>query len=179
MVEIVTERLILRPVRADDAETLSRLSSDFDIARMTVRIPFPNPVADVRNWMQSCAASGEQIFAPTITGEIIGVVSCFPPPNASEGELGYWLSKPHWGKGYATEMVRALINHAFRTPDLNNIPITHFIDNPASGRVIAKCGFRPVGQRTLHSVARGQDVAALTYRLTRADAEAQPWYRAP
>jgi [ribosomal protein S5]-alanine N-acetyltransferase len=179
MVEIVTKRLVLRPVRADDAETLAHLSSDFDIARMTVRIPFPNPVAGVRAWMQSSIASGEHAFVPTIAGNIIGVVSYFPPPHATQGELGYWVSKPHWGKGYATEMVRGLIRHAFLSPDLHEVPIEHFSDNPASGRVIAKCGFKPVGQRTLHSLARGQDVLSLTYRLTRADAEAQPWYAAP
>ncbi len=178
MVEIVTERLVLRPPNSGDVERIAELTSDFDISRMTVRIPFPNPLADVRAWMQSGVASGERAFLATIANDAIGVVSYFPPPHAPQGELGYWVGKPHWGKGYATEMVRALIRHAFLSPDLNEIPIGHFSDNPASGRVIAKCGFKPVGRRTLHSLARGQDVLSLTYRLTRADAEAQPWYRA-
>lgn len=140
MVEIVTERLVVRPVQAGDAEFLAVLSSDFDLARMTVRIPFPNPVADVRVWMQSAASNGEAIFVPTLAGEIIGAGSYFPAPTTTSDGVGYWLAKPHWGKGYATEMVRALIRHAFLSPDL---------------------------------------VAALTYRLTRADAMAQPWYRTP
>ncbi len=114
MPEIVTERLVLRPVHASDAEPYAQLSSDFDIARMTVRIPYPNPVAQVRAWMDTAPERGEHNFAPTLKGEILGVVSYFPASNPSGGEIGYWLAKPHWGKGYATEMVRAIIRHAFQ-----------------------------------------------------------------
>jgi len=177
MVEIVTERLVLRPVRHQDAAPVSELSSDSDIARMTVRIPFPNPVANVRAWIQATSANSELTFVPTLAGAPIGVVSYFPPPNTRGGEIGYWLGKPYWGKGYATEMVRALIRHAFLAPDLHQIPISHFIDNPASARVIAKCGFRPTGRRSLPCLSRGCDVVALAYRLVRAEAEALAWYR--
>ena len=76
-------------------------------------------------------------------------------------------------------MARAVIQRAFATTDLEQITISHFIDNPASARVIAKCGFKPVGRRTIQSVGRGADVVALTYTLARTDAASQPWYSVP
>ncbi len=178
MVEIATQRLILRTPRTTDAERLSGLSSDLDVARMTTRIPHPNSVANILAWLAGSEAGAEQNFVATLNGEIIGVCSFRQDPDPAIGELGYWVGKPYWGRGYATEMARGLIRHVFATTARTALPISHFIDNPASARVIGKCGFKPVGRRSLHCISRGADVVALTYSLTRAEAEAQPWYHA-
>ncbi len=96
----------MRPLAAADAPRLSELSSDFDIARMTTRIAYPNSVENVRVWLLAAAAESEQVFIVTRAGEVIGVCGCnqrSDPP----GEIGYWLGRPYWGQGFATEMVRA------------------------------------------------------------------------
>ena len=163
MREILTARLLLRPPLASDAGRIAGFTSDFDVARMTTRIPHPNPVPSVLAWLASLGTSGEQAYVATRDGDLIGLCSHTNHRDPAKGELGYWIGKPHWGQGYATEMSRALIRHVFATTAMHAIPISHFIDNPASARVIAKCGFVPAGRRKLSCVSRGTEVTALTY----------------
>jgi RimJ/RimL family protein N-acetyltransferase len=177
MTEIITARLILRPVALVDAARLAELSSDLSIARMTARIPYPNTVANVAAWISASQTSGERNFSVLFDGVQIGVCSYFA--DAERSDIGYWLGKAYRGQGFATEMTRAVIKHAFATTPLDSLSISHFIDNPASAVVIAKCGFKPTGRRATHSLGRDADVVALTYLLTRAQAAYQPWYAAP
>ena len=179
MTEIVTPRLVLRPVALTDAARITELSSDITVACMTARIPYPNTLAHVTGWLLSNRTSGERAFATTLDGLVIGVCSYFAETKNDEGEIGYWLGRAYWGQGFATEMTRGVIRHAFATTDRTAVSISHFIDNPASAGVIAKCGFKPAGRRAMHSLGRGAEVVALTYALSRAGAEAQPWYHAP
>jgi RimJ/RimL family protein N-acetyltransferase len=80
-------------------------------------------------------------------------------------ELGYWIARPHWGKGFATEAGRALIEIA-RSLKLPRLEGSHFVDNPASGRVLEKLGFVPTClSATRYSCARGTDAASKIYRL--------------
>lgn len=178
MAEIITSRLILRLVGPTDAARIAELSSDVTVARMTARIPYPNTVDNVTAWMAAANTSRERNFSVMLDGVLIGVCSYFADYKDDQGEIGYWLGKDYRGQGFATEMTRAVIRHAFATTERTAIPISHFIDNPASARVIEKCGFKPVGRRAMHSLGRGADVVALTYVLSRTQAEAQPWYHA-
>ena len=173
MAEIKTARLSLCTVIPEYAPRIAELTSDLDVSRMTARIPHPNRTVDVLSWMAGLGASDEQVFATLHGGELIGVCS-----YSAHGELGYWVGKPYWGKGFASEMARGLIRHVFATTNRDAIPISHFADNPASARVIAKCGFVPTGSRRMFSLARGHEVDARTYRLTRAEAKAQAWWQA-
>jgi RimJ/RimL family protein N-acetyltransferase len=80
-------------------------------------------------------------------------------------ELGYWIARDHWGRGIATEACRALVDIA-RTLRLRSLEASHFLDNPASGRVLAKLGFEPTGIVAPRlSRARGEQVPARLYRL--------------
>jgi len=80
-------------------------------------------------------------------------------------EMGYWISRPYWGRGIATEACRALIEIA-RTLGLAQLEGSHFVDNPASGRVLEKLGFEPVGIIAPRmSCARGMEVPARLMRL--------------
>lgn len=91
-------------------------------------------------------------------------------------ELGYWLAPDRWNRGYATEAGRAVIDMARHALGLDRIVARHHLDNPASGRVLAKLGFREAGRGRVHSLARGAEVACVEHELTlRAeDAEAVP-----
>jgi RimJ/RimL family protein N-acetyltransferase len=81
-------------------------------------------------------------------------------------ELGYWIARAHWGKGFATEAGGALIDIA-RTLKLPRLEGSHFVDNPASGRVLEKLGFQPTGlSTTRYSCARGAEATSKLYRLS-------------
>src|SRR6185295_14357895 len=81
-------------------------------------------------------------------------------------EMGYWIARAHWGRGYATEASIALIDIA-RTLGIAQLEGSHFIDNPASGRVLEKLGFRPLGITAPRlSCARGTEAQARLMRLT-------------
>jgi RimJ/RimL family protein N-acetyltransferase len=81
-------------------------------------------------------------------------------------ELGYWIARAHWGKGFATEAGRALIEIA-RALKLPRLEASHFLDNPASGRVLEKLGFVPTGLSVeRYSCARGGEAMSRLYRLS-------------
>jgi RimJ/RimL family protein N-acetyltransferase len=84
--------------------------------------------------------------------------------------MGYWISRPYWGQGFATEACLALIEIA-RTLALPSLEGSHFVDNPASARVLEKLGFEPVGiVAPRMSCARGVEVPARLMRLRLNDA---------
>jgi RimJ/RimL family protein N-acetyltransferase len=80
-------------------------------------------------------------------------------------EMGYWIARAHWGRGYATEASRALIEIA-RTLGFDQLEGSHFVDNPASGRVLEKLGFQPLGiTAPRFSCARGTEAPSRLLRL--------------
>ena len=88
--------------------------------------------------------------------------------NPTEGglELGYWIGEPYWGRGFATEAAHALVDLAFRATGVGQLNVSCRVSNPASRRVIHKCGFQYAGQGMIHSLAAGQ-VAVERYSLDR------------
>src|ERR1700722_20852137 len=139
-----TERLCLRAPRLEDAKQVAALINDRRIAENTFRIPHPYAVADAREWIGATGkAGGEKCFVATIAGEIIG--GCGFHCRDGVPEIGYWLGVPFWGNGYATEMARALIDHAFGDRGHEVLLAGARISNPASRRVLEKCGFQWTG----------------------------------
>lgn len=178
MEQIRTPRLLLRPPVFEDAARLSELSSDFDISRMTSRMPFPNPPDSVRQWMASLSGGEELAHVALLNNAPIGVCSHLFRQGPGVSEIGYWVGKPYWGRGFATEMLRALIRSGFEIHGLDRITIRHFTDNPASARVIAKCGFVATHRITGQSLARGTATESQNYKLSGDQARAQSWYAA-
>jgi RimJ/RimL family protein N-acetyltransferase len=89
------------------------------------------------------------------------------PADDGSAEIGYWIGKPWWGRGFATEAAQALVRHCFATVGIERLTCCHFVDNPASARVIRKLGFRLVGPCTAWCEARGADVETLLYERRR------------
>lgn len=178
MEQIRTPRLLLRPPLPADVAVLSEQSSDFDISRMTSRMPFPNPPDSVRQWMASLSSGEELARVALLNDAPIGVCSHMFRQGPGVSEIGYWVGKPFWGRGFATEMLRALIRSGFEIHGLDRITIRHFIDNPASARVIAKCGFVATHRSVGQSLARGTSTQSQNYALSHDQARAQSWYAA-
>jgi RimJ/RimL family protein N-acetyltransferase len=139
-----TERLCLRAPRFEDAKPIASLINDRRIAENTARIPHPYTLADATEWIGIAnTVEGAECFVITRAGEVIG--GCGLDIRNGVPELGYWLGVPFWGNGYATEAARALIDHAFGTRGHEAITAGARISNPASRRVLEKCGFQWTG----------------------------------
>ena len=163
---IKTRRLVLRALEEGDAPAMARLAGDWDVARMTSRIPYPYTEALAREWMQNLEP-GEHVRAITLRSEMIGAAGYMPQPDGS-AEIGYWIGKTWWGNGYATEAARALAAYCFTTAGFRRLTCAHFIDNPASERVIRKLGFTPQNKATpFWCDARQANVPAQFYELKR------------
>jgi RimJ/RimL family protein N-acetyltransferase len=164
MTTLQTKRLILRPLRKSDARVFALLAGDWAVASMTSDIPHPFSEAQAMAWIRP--ARGEVRFAIVRDGGLIGGVGFYRRPSGV-AELGFWLGRPWWGRGFATEAAKAVLAYGAATRRLPGFSSAHFVDNPASARVLAKLGFEPTGRGLIACVARGHDVEAMTYRLDR------------
>ena len=162
---IRTQRLVLRALDDSDAPHLARLAGDWDVARMTARIPYPYSEALAREWMASLAP-GEFVRAVTYQGTLIGAVGYVPNDDGS-AEIGYWIGRPWWGRGFASEAARALVRYCFTTAGFKRLICCHFEDNLASQRVIHKLGFRQSGVATVWCDARQAEFPARCYERSR------------
>jgi len=162
---IKTSRLMLRPLTGADAPRIAVLAGDWDIASMTARIPYPYSERLAQQWIDDLA-QGEVVRGIVHEGELIGVTGYLPDAEGT-AEVGYWIGKPWWGKGFATEAAEAMIRHCFGASRVARVTCSHFIDNPASQRVITKLGFRLVGPARAYCDARRRDVATLRYERLR------------
>ena len=138
---IETERLMLRAPRRGDIEAMVRLANDRRVAENTARVPHPYGIDDAERFIATVnRQDGEAAFVITLDGDLIGV--CGIELRGTATEIGYWLGAPYWGRGYATEAVRAVIDHAFGGLGHDALASGARVSNPASRRVLEKCGFQ-------------------------------------
>ena len=143
---LATERLILRAPCFEDARPIAALANDRRIAVNTLRIPHPYGLADAQSFITAANAPGGEIvfLIATRGGNVIG--GCGIARFGEEPpEIGYWLGVPFWGQRYATEAVRAVIDHAFGDLGYDVLAGGARVSNPASRRVLEKCGFQWTG----------------------------------
>jgi RimJ/RimL family protein N-acetyltransferase len=144
---VQTERLLLRgPVRTD-AEAVARLAGDLGVAGMTATLPHPYAPADAEAWLDKVVMQDWSRAADfVIEHRQFGVVGALDLKPSARGrtELGYWLGRPFWNRGYATEAVRGALDWVKRR-GRRVVEAAHFADNPASGQVLVKAGFLYTG----------------------------------
>ena len=175
--ELTTARLRLRPIRRGDARPVQALCNNWNVARMLSRVPYPNPVEVVEAWTGAQAAAWESGSAYNFAimhqdrehqDGLIGVVGVSRRDDGGPGggyEIGYWLGEPWWGQGLMTEAVGRVVDFARASLGLDRLRSDYFADNPASGRVQEKCGFRITGRGRLSSQSRGREVEAVFTEL--------------
>jgi len=169
-----TQRLLLRPGFPEDAPALAAAIADQGIVRNLATAPWPYGLRDAEAFL---AAPRDPVLPSFLIMErtegaprLVGSCGLGRRPSGAV-ELGYWIARPHWGRGIATEACTALIDIA-RTLQLPTLEGSHFLDNPASGRVLEKLGFEPTGIVAPRlSCARGEQAPARLYRLRLAAAE--------
>jgi len=173
---IGTRRLILRPLRDGDAAAIFASFNDWDVVRFLSMPPWPYALADAEAFVRMVtdpAGDAEIAFAITLENKLIGSISVREreASNLQAGagpNIGYWLARKHWGQGYMTEAVRAMIAHVFALSRAEAIYSGAFADNLASLRVQAKTGFAHAGDTTLLSRPTGHELAHVNTVLTRA-----------
>lgn len=165
----------IEPVALHHAPALQELASDPAIGA-TSNVPSPYPpggaVAFVRESEAQRAAGTDFVFAVLADGAVVGAVGLHAvggaPPRA---ELGYWIGRPHWRRGYAREAARQAVAWGFGELGLAEIHSSALERNPASRRVLGHNGFRPIGVGGNPSPKWGPEDRFILVRLTRAEWE--------
>lgn len=166
-----TERLTLRPGWPEDADALHAAIAHRPVVEKLARVPWPYTLDDARDWL---ARPAEAMPVFTIHAHDLGPVPRLVGgiglhPEEDGLNLGYWVTPDAWGRGYATEAGRqvvAIARHALGQPRL---AAYHHVDNPASGRVLRKLGFREVGRGKRPCAARGHAVDSVMMSLDLAE----------
>lgn len=147
-----TRRLVLRAFTAADAHRVFEIRLHWDVTRMLAIPAYPPSLDDISAWLQEHAAewlAGTAYrFAIVVDGKVIGCADVDEIRDGS-GELGYWLDPDCWGQGLASEAAAAVFAFATRTLGLRRLEAGHAADNPASGRILVRLGFRWVESRTI------------------------------
>jgi len=140
-----TKRLALRAPRLEDAKTVATLANDRRIAENAARIPHPYKMSDAEGFISGAnKAGGEAVFLVTLRDKTV-IGACGVRLQDETPELGYWLGVPYWGNGYATEALHAVIDYAFTDLSHKALQAGARVTNPASRRVLEKCGFQWTG----------------------------------
>ena len=162
-----TERLVLRAPRLEDAKAVVTLANDRRVAENTARIPHPYRQADADEWITGVTAGAcKETFLITLGGAPIGACG-LDMRDAPTPELGYWLGAQYWGHGFATEAARAVIDYAFEHLEHDALQAGARVSNPASRRVLEKCGFQWTGVGLYRIRAMNSSVPCDRFRLDR------------
>ncbi len=169
-----TARLLLRPGFAEDAPALARAIDDSAIVRNLATAPWPYGPAEAEQFLASAPdpVLPRMLIVERTSGapRLVGACGLTRRPSGAV-ELGYWIARADWNRGLATEAGHALVEIA-RMLKLARLEAAHFVDNPASGRVLEKLGFAATGiSAPRHSCARGEEVVSKLYRLALAERE--------
>ncbi len=161
-----TERLTLRAPRHDDIKVIALLANDRRVAENTTRIPHPYGADDARDFIEAAnRRDDEASFVIVLDNTVIG--ACGVDPRQGGPEIGYWLGAPYWGRGFATEAVRAVIDYAFGELCHDALAAGARVSNPASRRVLEKCAFQWTGVRLTRIRAINSAAPVDRFRLDR------------
>lgn len=163
---LATARLTLRRPAARDADAIIEIVGERAIALCLSRVPHPYGASDARFFLEQVVPH-EWCWAITLTGtdDLIGAVGLTPGEAPGSAELGYWLSRDHWGRGLITEAAHAVLRHGIETLALREIASGYFVSNLASGRVLEKLGFVETDRAARPCMAAGHEVPSIEMRL--------------
>lgn len=163
-------RVTLRRPVMSDAHDIFAGMNDFDVVKNLSRAPWPYTLRDAESWLEGIENGGAQRsaypFAIVTGGRQIGTVGI--SDHGETVELGYWINRDSWGRGFATEAARLAVGFAFSHLGLETLEAGHFADNAASGRVLEKLGFAYTETVARFSKARDCDVDCRMMILPRA-----------
>ena len=166
-----TNRILLRPWRDDDAAALFKYASDLEVGPRAGWPPHKSVEESLEIIRTVFHNDTNWAIELKETGEPIGAIGYLPAPESNlpvrEGEplVGYWVGKPYWNQGICTEALEIMLEHIRKTTDIKSLISSHYIDNPASGRVMEKCGFVPTGETCIDEKLTGTTKPTRVMRL--------------
>jgi ribosomal-protein-alanine N-acetyltransferase len=170
---IETERLVLRPFRAEDAAEVARMCGDETVSRYIPTMPYPYTLEAAVTWLathQDKAESGKELILAIqnrTDNRLMGSIGLILTPEHRRAEIGYWLGGDFRGQGYMTEAARAMVAHGFNVLGLESVTAHHLQPNTASGRVMQKLGMKCEGCRRKFYFHRGQYSDIILYSILR------------
>ena len=152
--KIETLRLIIRPLKLADSDRVNSICSDERVSKYTANIPHPYSLDIAKSFIEYTLESAQNKqsyeYAICLKEDVDTVIGCIGimhiDSKSKRAELGYWVDPTHWGKGIATEASKAMIRFAFDYLKLHSVYARHCTLNPASGKVMSKCGMIHVGK---------------------------------
>ena len=171
MYTMTTERLILRPFEASDAVRVTELCNNYNIYKSTLTLPYPYSIDDALAWIATHEDNFkrgtfyELAVTDKSTGELYGAIGLSYNARSQNGEIAYWIGEEYWGKGYATEAVKGVIDFAFSQKGYHKVYGRFFTSNPASGKVMEKVGMVREGVLKEHVFKEGEFVDLAFYGI--------------
>ena len=166
-----TERLVLRPFKIADCETIKALAGSREVYKTTLLIPHPYEDGMAEKWIATHPSqfyNGEGVtLAITLKPEenVIGAIGLIITADHRRAEMGYWIGSDFWNKGYCTEAAEAVVKYGFDVFDLHKITADHFESNPASGKVMSKIGMAREGRLIDHVCKDGVFLNLIVYGI--------------
>ncbi|WP_054024944.1 GNAT family N-acetyltransferase [Bacillus sp. FJAT-28004] len=171
-----TNRLILRLFEASDANMVQTLAGNEEVARTTLSIPHPYPDGAAEAWIErtrNAYQKGEIYSFAMVKKEnkmLIGCVSLRVSKSEKQAELAYWVGRPFWGRGYATEAAQTIVKFGFEGLNLNRILAAAMTKNPASYKVMHKLGMKSEDNFPKQVLKSGIYEDLVHYGLVKSDA---------
>ena len=153
-----TDRLVLRPLRTDDADAVAEAVSDWEVARWVSSVPHPYSRSDAVMWIVFSDDDGR--WGIKQDGRLVGAIT-------TGAQLGYWLRRDAWGRGIMTEAGKAVAAEWFADPEMDALRSSYYLGNDGSRRVLEKLGFVDDGPVRIASAALGREVDGRAMVLTR------------
>jgi [ribosomal protein S5]-alanine N-acetyltransferase len=165
--EMVLSRCVVRSFRPDDAPSLARHANNRSIW-INLRDQFPHPysLADAERWIREAAGLEPQThFAIAVDGAAAGAIGFHLKKDVRRlsAEIGYWLGEEFWGRGIATEALRAVTDYAIEHHGLTRIYAVPFAWNVASCRVLEKAGYVLEGRLRNSAIKDGRLTDQMQY----------------
>lgn len=161
----------VRSVEWHDRESIVRHANNRNVwINLRDRFPHPYTDADARNFLESIVGiRPETSFTIEVDGEAVGGIGFTVQPDVAHrsAEIGYWLGEKFWGRGIATEALKAVTEYAFANYDLCRLYAHVFEWNPASARVLEKAGYQLEGRLKKSVTKNGHTIDQLMYAVVR------------
>lgn len=168
-----TSRLVLRPFEQSDAPRVQELAGAREVALNTLQIPHPYPDAVAEAWIGGHEEDPNNYSFAIDDGQLAGAIGLRLTHDFDRAEAGYWVGKPFWGRGYATEALDAIIRFGFEELKLHRIYAGYFPRNAASGRVMEKNGMKFEGRLRQHVKKWDEYVDVVYYGILREEWESR------
>jgi RimJ/RimL family protein N-acetyltransferase len=167
--ELELKTCVIRPWRAGDEASLVAHANNYNIWRnLRDRFPHPYTMEDAREWIRFTGEESPRTnFAIVVDGEAAGGIGLILNSDIYSAEIGYWLGEAFWGRGVATEALRALTQWAFDNFDLGRIYASVMEWNPASMRVLEKAGYQLEARLRNAVIKQNQVMDEFIYSIVR------------